>query len=227
VTSRGSSSAVLFDLDGTLLDLEVDIVGARAGLAQLFGPLGFEQEFRPVLLRIREAAHQVAGNDAQRDELMARGRAIVDAAEADGAHRARARPGAADTLRELTGRGLPLGIVTDNGRRCVGGALAAAGLGAPNDFTVIVTRDEVQIAKPDPEGVLAAALALLPEGGTLWFIGDSPRDAAAGRRSRAQQTNIEVRIAGVQGGRGSADELEAAGAEIVLESVADVPAWVQ
>lgn len=212
--------AVVFDLDGTLVDLDVDMAAARSRLRALFAPLGFDAPFRPVLAHIEEAA-AVAGGGADRAAWRARALAILDDAECAGAPRAVARPGARQVVAELRRRGWPLGIVTDNGRACVGPALAAAGLDA-GGFAAVVTRDDVARPKPDPAGVIAAARAVVPAGGVLWYVGDSPRDAAAARRARTELAGVDVRIAGVLGGRGSAAELAAAGADAILDELAQL-----
>lgn len=214
--------AVLFDVDGTLLELDVDIDRVRRDLASMFGHRGYRETFRPVLLRIAQAARQVTGDEREVREWIARGYAAIDAAELDAAARARARPGAAAALEAIHGRGFPTGLITDNGRACLGIAFESCGLGALSQFRTVVSRDDVEHAKPDPAGVIAAAAALLPDGGTLWLVGDSPRDVAAGRKARPDLAGIEVRIAAVAGGRGDPAELEAAGADAMVASIDEI-----
>lgn len=169
--------AVAFDLDGTLLSLPVDIAAVRRAIADACGGAIAPEEMRPVLARIDELA---ARGLADRAAL----RALVDAGELAAAARATAVPGAAETLAALGARGVPLGLVTNNGRACVAGALATAGLGALDAFAAVITRDDVALPKPDPEGVMRAARALLPDGGTLCYVGDSPLDEQAARAAR-------------------------------------------
>jgi phosphoglycolate phosphatase-like HAD superfamily hydrolase len=214
--------AVLFDLDGTLLDLPVDIERARRGATALFCARGWSGELRPILPAITAAAAAVTGEPTERRRLEAEARALIDEAELDAAARAIARTGAREAAEMLAGQGLALGIVTDNGRACVGPALAAGGLDHL-DWRVVVTRDEVARPKPDPAGVQHAAAALLPRGGLLWLVGDSPRDMQAARAAVVDR--VTVRPVGVIGGRGTAAELIAAGAEAVLERLTELLAF--
>jgi len=214
-------TAVLFDLDGTLLTLGVDIEPVREALSAMFAERGYRAELRPILSRLDEAASQVASSDEERLELIARGRAHIDEAEVAAAATASACDGAAALLAALRSRNVATGIVTDNGRACLGRALEAAGLGAPGDFDVVVTRDDVERAKPAPDGVVTAARALASEQAAVLFVGDSRRDMAAGRGARGV-LGERLRVVAVTAGRKDAEELVAEGADDVVATLGDV-----
>jgi phosphoglycolate phosphatase-like HAD superfamily hydrolase len=199
---------VVFDMDGALLRLDVDLEEVRTRLAALFAPRGVTRPFRPVLRRLREAAREVG--DAA---LEAAGLAILSEWEARGAADARARDGAAGVLAALVARGDRAGLVTDAGRAAVALALPAAGLD-PRAFSAVVTRDDLAAPKPDPEGLRRAAAALAP--GVTWYVVDHPREAETGRAAG-------LRVAGVLGsGTVSAADLTRAGAERVLGGLTGV-----
>jgi HAD superfamily hydrolase (TIGR01549 family) len=204
-------SAVLFDMDGTLLRLDVDIEEVRLRLAALFAPHGVTRPFRPILRRISEAAAE-----AGKTELRAAGLAILDEWELKGARVARPRAGAVAAARTLAEQGTKLGIVTDNGRACVETALRAAGFD-PAWFQIIVTRDDVPAPKPDPAGVLLAARTL---GAPMVYLGDHPKDVDAGRA--AARTLPGIRVLAVRGGHASDADLAKAGADAVLGSVGEL-----
>jgi HAD superfamily hydrolase (TIGR01549 family) len=210
-------TAVVFDMDGTLLRLDVDIEEVRLRLAALFAPLGVTRPFRPILRRIREAAGEAAAaGKGEREALERAGLAILDEWELRAAGSARARAGAAQTVAALRDRGARLALVTDNGRACVPAALAAAGI--PEDaFVALVTRDDVPNPKPDPAGLLAAAGAV---GTPLWYVGDHAKDMEAARAAAGRVPGI--RAAALRGGMSSDAELTRAGAERLLEALADV-----
>jgi phosphoglycolate phosphatase-like HAD superfamily hydrolase len=61
-----------------------------------------------------------------------------------------------------------------------------------------VTRDDVALPKPAPDGIAAAARALCPGGGAVWMIGDSPRDVQAARAAAgALGPAFRVRVAAI------------------------------
>ena len=92
------SRAFLFDLDGTLVDLDVDIEPVRCELAAMFGPLGYSAGFSPILARIDEAASAVSSTPAELAVHKRAALALIDRAEVAAAASARACPGAADVL---------------------------------------------------------------------------------------------------------------------------------
>ena len=81
--------------------------------------------------------------------------------------------------------------------------------------TVVVTRDQVQHAKPDPDLFLAAAERLQVDIETSIVVGDSVWDLLAARRARALGVGL------LSGGYGE-DELQRAGAYRVYADPADL-----
>ena len=81
--------------------------------------------------------------------------------------------------------------------------------------TVVVTRDQVQHAKPDPDLFLAAAERLHVDIETSIVVGDSVWDLLAARRARALGVGL------LSGGYGE-DELQRAGAYRVYADPADL-----
>jgi phosphoglycolate phosphatase-like HAD superfamily hydrolase len=56
----------------------------------------------------------------------------------------------------------------------------------------------------------------------MWFVGDSPRDVAAGRRARELLDGVELRLVAITGGRGTPDDLAAAGADAAISALAEI-----
>jgi pyrophosphatase PpaX len=88
-------------------------------------------------------------------------------------------PGAVEAIAELERRGVRLAIVTSRMRRATLRGLDLCGL--TRHFEVVVTPEDVQRPKPDPEPVRVALerLGVAPE--RAWFVGDSPHDVIAGQ----------------------------------------------
>lgn len=161
--------AVVFDLDGTVVHLDVDWGRVdRAVAAHL-------------------AANDLGPTDdawAALDAAEAAGVGGVDELIADherrGATRSRRLP-VADDLRALSERGVPTAVCSLNCEAAVRGALDAHGLDDAAD--VVVGRDSVTERKPDPEALLAALRPLGVAPGAALFVGDSESDAVTADRA--------------------------------------------
>jgi HAD superfamily hydrolase (TIGR01549 family) len=118
---------VIFDLDGTLVNSQLDFDAMRAEMGL---PLG-----RPIL----EALTAMPSAEAERCRI------ILHRHETQGADRATLLPGVAEFLAELRRRGKRLAVVTRNSRAITERTLAGVGL----TFDIVVTRCDGPV-KPDP-----------------------------------------------------------------------------
>ena len=152
---RPLPAAVLWDMDGTLIDTEPLWMAAEIELTSRFGVPWTAQDATEL---VGSAMVHSAG------VLRARGvdlpvATIVDeltASVARGvAHRVPWQPGAREALETLRAARVPLALVTSSYRPLADPFAVAAGV-----FDVVVAGDDVARAKPDPEPYLAAARAL-------------------------------------------------------------------
>lgn len=204
--ASATMTAVLFDLDGTLVDLPVDISAVRRRAARIFEERGWRGELRPILPAIDVAAAEVAGGAGDRRRLVAAARAIIDEAEIEAAERAAPRLGAAATIRALAERRVPVGVVSNNCHTAVHRAMA--GLGVDDLVGAMIGRDDVAAPKPEPAG-LAAAVARLGDPSRIVWVGDSPGDVEAGRRLASSRPDLEVVVAGLAAVPGADVDLQA------------------
>ena len=209
---------IVFDLDGTLIDLPVDIEAAREEISAMFSQRGYHQPIRPILTAINEAAASVADSDEEIYPLILAARRILDAAEVKAAKDATLRPGVLEVLASLKRQGIPMGIVTNNSRACISKALEVLECSI-QDF-VISTRDDVRRPKPAPDGIVRIAPSLCEEGETLWFVGDSPVDVSAAVAANPQVA-ATVKAVAILGPRSTKVQLLAAGPCIVHASLAE------
>ncbi|MCO8273498.1 HAD-IA family hydrolase [Actinoplanes sp. TRM 88003] len=171
--------AVLFDMDGTLVDSDGAVLRSWLAWAAEYGVDG-EQAYemahgspsattvRKLLPHLDEAAMVVAS--ARQLEL-----------QYDDLSDITATPGAHELLVQLTLRGLPWAVVTSADSRLAKARLAAAGITAP----VLVTTDDIAAGKPDPEGYLRAAEQLGVDPADCLVIEDAEVGLAAGRAAGA------------------------------------------
>jgi HAD superfamily hydrolase (TIGR01509 family) len=171
-------AAVLFDMDGTLIDTEKVWEVAIRELAISYGAtlstsarvamLGTSSEETMRLLltdidqlwRDPEEGATWVGNRVM--ELFAEG--------------VEWRPGARELLTAVRAAGLPTALVTNTGRSLVDIALRTLG---SHNFDVVVCGDEVDHAKPHPGHYLAAARALGVDPKRCVAIEDSPTGVAS------------------------------------------------
>jgi HAD superfamily hydrolase (TIGR01509 family) len=173
--------AVVFDLDGTLIDSEAlyneagVLACARLGMPvslEFFGSLaGIHDEERVRLI----SAH--VGRPLDRDGFMAEWDA-----EAYGRMTATGlplKPGALDLLAHLQASGLPLALATSSRREPARQKLVRGGLA--RFFQAVITVEDVAAAKPAPDPYLAAAARLNVSPGRAVAFEDSETGAASAR----------------------------------------------
>ena len=207
--------AFLFDLDGTLVDSvyqhvlawreALEVGGIRLSVWRIHRRIGMSGGlFINALLR-------ETGGEVSADQVTRIQRAHRDA-YARLVSQVRPLPGARELLAHLTTVGVPWAIATS-------GRLESARpniemLDVPPGVPVI-TRDQVEHAKPDPDLFLAAADRLGVAVGDSVVVGDSVWDLLAARRARALAVGL------LSGGYGE-EELERAGAYRVYQDPADL-----
>ncbi len=181
---EGACRAVVFDLDGTLVDTIGDITTAlNRTLADLGLPPHSENAVRGMvgggLARLLErglAAHGASLAAADHDRAVAR--LLHHYAESPAAQ-SRLYPGASEALRALRGCGIACGVCTNKPEPIAKDLLQAMGIA--DAFGIIQGSEAGFPKKPDPAGLahVVAALGATPE--TALMVGDSVVDVQTAR----------------------------------------------
>jgi pyrophosphatase PpaX len=180
VTRPAGPRAVLFDLDGTLLDsAELIIAAFQETCRHLLGrdvdrDAILREWARPIRDRFRALAPECAETLSQ--DYLRRYLALHD-------RYARLFPGVAETLDTLHARGYAMAIVTSKRRATTQAALDAFHL--DRWCGVVIADEDVARHKPDPEPVLSACARLGVPPRDAIMVGDTPFDIGSGRRAGA------------------------------------------
>jgi HAD superfamily hydrolase (TIGR01509 family) len=210
-----SKPTFLFDLDGTLVDsvyqhvlawqealeacgieLSVWRIHRRIGMSGgLLASALLRETGRPVTMKLADELQQHHGTAYSRQ-----------------LSRVRPLPGAQQLLNRLTEIGVPWAIATSGGSDFARKTLAVLNI---TREIVLITRDQVEHAKPDPDLFVAAAERLKIDIMKSIVVGDSVWDLLAAQRARALGVGL------LSGGYGQ-DELDRAGAYRVYQDPLDL-----
>ncbi len=186
------ASIVIFDMDGTLTraNLDFDLIRREMGL----GP-------HPTIL---EALAEMSPEDRARAE------AILDRHEAQAAATCELQTGAAETVRDIRTRGIPVVLMTRNSRKSVEVFQQRHGLA----FDLIWTREDGPM-KPSPEPVRLICRQFGIDAAGAWVVGDYHYDVICGAGAGATTVLL------IEDGRSRPDWADEA--DFVIDDLHELP----
>ena len=210
--------AVLFDMDGTVLDTLTDLTAAVNTTLRRFGlPEVTREKVRASLgngaSRLIHACVPEGTDEALAQEALAWYRPWYDAhcCVETGPY-----PGIPELMGRLKARGIRLAIISNKGDEAV---QELAGRFFPGLLETAVGESETVRRKPDPDAVLAAAERMGLAVGDCVYVGDTEVDLATAR-------NAAMDCIAVTWGFRSEEQLRADGAEKLAHTAEELEEWI-
>jgi len=217
--------AVVFDLDGTIVDFNLDYKSARAEVIQFLGNHGLPQSIFSLnesvfemlkKLEIYMQNHRISREDYSK--LKRNVLAILEKYELESATSTQLVPGIFETLQALKKMKLKLGIFTVNSQKSTEHILSTFRL--KSFFKAVVTRDSVPTVKPNPIHLETALRSLKAKPEETLVVGDSVWDMKTAKE-------LNVFAVGTSTGVATPEELALAGANCLISSPTDLITLVE
>ncbi len=205
--------ALLFDLDGTILDSVPVILDATREVCDQMG-LEFDADFVRSNIGIPLEPQGVLMAGERGPEFVERYRALYENYRGLDT---RLFPGADEGLLKLMDEGLRLGLVTSKSLLETSRIIEESGIA--RHFEVVVTADHVANHKPHPEPILKALETLGVTADEAVYVGDATFDVEAAAQAG-------VAMLGVSWGAGLRRDLESGSAKVV-DSWQELLAWAR
>ena len=214
-----SITAVIFDLDGTLVKSKIDFVKMKNMIMAHFRSLGVDSEdfssSRPTFEIVQKGIELLEKTRSKEIVSITRRRIneIMTDVEMEQVDSVSAIAGVSETMKWLKEKGIKIGILTRSCREYALESLDTTGLSKLVDF--VAARDDIDRPKPDPDQVIMLTQKLNVKLEETLMVGDHPLDALCAR-------NSNVHFIGVLTGSSHADAFKKIGCD-VIGSVNDLP----
>lgn len=170
---------IVFDLDGTLVQLDFTGKGmrtVRSNLQGVFKEVGIERDFKPLLSDLTSALEEVSERADEGTARRIHNTAFhqVTAMECDAVSRQHIYEDAATALKQVAASDTTLAIATNNTREAAEAAIDAADFPDPDHLVAV---DDVGKPKPDPAMINTLVERLDSQPTSLGMVGDRQSDA--------------------------------------------------
>jgi len=215
-----TTKAVVFDLDGTIVNFNLDYKAARAEVIEFLGAQGFprslfslNESVFDMLKKVEISMRNNSKNKKEFSKLKETALTLLEKYEMESASSTSLVPGILETLKTLRKMKLKLGLFTINSKKSTNYILNTFRL--KNSFDAVVTRDSVPTVKPNPLHLETALKKLKVKPAEAVVVGDSIWDIKS-----AQE--LHVFAVGVTYGVSTPEELTRAGANCLISSPTDL-----
>jgi phosphoglycolate phosphatase len=217
-TNRPLLRGIVFDFDGTLAELNINFPGMRQGVRDLIsnynvpaGDHALKDLF--VLEMITAGAALVSQYQPGKEaDFIAAAHERIAQIEMEAARRGSLFEGTRGMLEALQAAAIKTGVVT---RNCLT-AVKALFPDIHQYAHAVITREQTSYVKPHPEHLRMMLKALEVNAEHAAMVGDHPMDIKIGK-------DIGVYTIGVLTGHSGREELERAGADLILNAATDIP----
>lgn len=212
--------AVIFDLDGTLTDFNIDYRAVRADVRSFLIKKGVPASILSTNESIFEMQKKVEiflkNNDkseAAVKEIFTKMFAIAEEYELEAAKGTDLLPGVTETLKTLKKMGLKMGLFTVNSERSTNYILKRFKMA--NFFETVIPRDSVRHIKPSSEHLEVVLKTLRVEPYEVIVVGDGINDMMCARELNAVAVGLPTGIA-------SPKDLISSGANYIITTPTDL-----
>lgn len=208
--------AVLFDLDGTLVDTADDLGAALNHVLQSLGlPLCTAEQYRPMASHGAKGLLELGFGAALANyDFGSLRQQLLDYYALHVCDHSTLFAGGAELIAHLNQQQIPWGIVTNKPYRLAASMLKQ--LPELSQCAILLGGDSLAQRKPDPTPLLVACHQLKVPATQCWYVGDAERDIAAG--NRAGMTTVLAEFGYI----GESDQPKLWQADMSIQSLADL-----
>ena len=217
--------AVIFDLDGTLKEFNLDIRGCRTKIIKLLTQRGFSRSLVSLnesafdmLKKVKKSPITEDGKKRDFAKIKEMVFSVVEEFELEAARTAKIFEDIPETLKALRDMKLKIALCTISSEKTTNYILKRFHL--EQFFDAVITRESVFEVKPHPTHLEAALDALKVRSQEAVLVGDSVKDIECA-------VQLNVLAVGVTTGLSSLEDLTRSGAHYIASSVTDIPILVE
>jgi len=220
--SQSHHKVIFIDLDGTLVEFCIDYLEARREALKFLEKCpslqGLKFTLNDSIFKMDREIKRSKKSEGVYHEIHERLLSILDNFEMQAAERTKLLPQVRETLEELRNMGLKLVLFTADGDRAMNAIADRTGI--RDYFETLVSRGSSMEVKPHPNHITSAMSLVGSRPEESVVVGDSVADIASGK-------HVGATTVGVTSGLGTKQQLEEAGVDYVIDSIAELPRLIK